>query len=199
MGLHGRGRRGAGCTSAGTLLATLAVLAFVLVFALAAPVGSYGASLAPVGLGGLQEAMPVRAARVAGAGARALRKLREPGISLTPSTSEAYWACPESSCEAIIDPSPLTVEAGGREQFELPDGKELEGGGVKGGYDPQDLQSAYKIPTSGGEGETVALVDAYGYPSAEEDLAVYFDLCCARHRSNYVASRVMSRWGGRRR
>ncbi len=173
MGLHGRGRRGARCTSADTLLATLAVLAFVLVFALAAPVGSYGASLAPVSLGSLQEVTPVRTPRAAGRGAGALRKPREPGISLTPSTSEAYWACPESSCEAIIDPSPLTVEAGGREQFELPDGKKLEGGGVKGGYDPQDLQSAYKIPTSGGEDETVALVDAYGYPTAEEDLAVY--------------------------
>jgi hypothetical protein len=169
-GLHGRGRRRARCTSTDTLLAALA---FVLVLALAAPVGSYGASLTPVSLSGLQEVTPARTLPAGGRGANALRKPREPGISLTQSASEAYWACPESSCEAIVDPAPLTVETGGRKQFELPDGKKLEGGGVKGGYDPQDLQSAYKIPTSGGEDETIALVDAYGYPTAEEDLAVY--------------------------
>ncbi len=172
-GLHGRGerpgRRRASCTSADTRLAMIAVL----VFALAAPAGSYGASLAPVSLSSLQEVTHGRAPRVAGQGAGALRKRREPGVSLVPSTSEAYWACPESSCEAILEPAPLTVEVGGREQFALPGGKLLEGSGVKGGYDPQDLQSAYKIPASGGEDETVALVDAFGYPTAEEDLAVY--------------------------
>jgi alpha-tubulin suppressor-like RCC1 family protein len=172
-GLHGRGRRRARCTSAGTLHAMLAALALAMVFALAAPVGSYGASLAPVSLSGLQEVTPARAVPAAGPDAGALRKPREPGIALTPSTGEAYWACPESSCEAILDPAPVTVEVGSRKQLELPDGKKLEGGGVKGGYDPQDLQSAYKIPTSGGEDETIALVDAYGYPTAEEDLAVY--------------------------
>jgi alpha-tubulin suppressor-like RCC1 family protein len=172
-GLHGRGRRRARRTLVGALLSMLAALAFMIIPALVAPVVSYGASLAPVGLSGLQEVTPTPALRAAGQGAGAMRKPREPGISLTPSASEPYWACPESSCEAIVDPAPLTVDAGGRDRFELPDGKKLEGGGVKGGYDPQDLQSAYKIPTSGGEDETIALVDAYGYPTAEEDLAVY--------------------------
>ncbi|HEY2510937.1 MAG TPA: S53 family peptidase [Polyangiaceae bacterium] len=42
------------------------------------------------------------------------------------------------------------------------------------GYGPADLQSAYKLPSSsGGQGMTVAIVDAYGYPNAEADLAVY--------------------------
>lgn len=39
------------------------------------------------------------------------------------------------------------------------------------GYGPQDLQSAYKIPF--GNGTKVAIVDAYGYPHASSDLAVY--------------------------
>ncbi|MFD8006619.1 S53 family peptidase [Streptomyces mirabilis] len=42
------------------------------------------------------------------------------------------------------------------------------------GYGPASLQSAYNLPsTSGGSGQTVAIVDAYDDPSAEADLAVY--------------------------
>ncbi len=42
------------------------------------------------------------------------------------------------------------------------------------GYGPADLQSAYGLPSAtGGSGQTIAIVDAYDYPSAEADLAVY--------------------------
>ena len=41
------------------------------------------------------------------------------------------------------------------------------------GYGPGDLASAYNLPSGGGEGATVALVDAFDDPSAESDLAVY--------------------------
>ena len=42
------------------------------------------------------------------------------------------------------------------------------------GYTPQDLQSAYALPSDdGGAGMTVAVVDAYDDPSAEADLATY--------------------------
>jgi IPT/TIG domain/FG-GAP repeat len=99
-----------------------------------------------------------------------------PVISTTPSTTKPYWACPHEACEAIIDPPPL--RASGR--YELPQGETgetpgplLEGGGERGGYDPQDLQSAYRIPTSGGEDQTIALVDAFGYEAAEADLNKY--------------------------
>jgi subtilase family serine protease len=40
-------------------------------------------------------------------------------------------------------------------------------------YGPSDLQSAYNVPASGGQGVTVAIVDAQDYPTAEADLAVY--------------------------
>lgn len=40
------------------------------------------------------------------------------------------------------------------------------------GYGPADLRSAYGI-TSNGSGTTIAIVDAYGYPNAESDLATY--------------------------
>ncbi|HEX5237162.1 MAG TPA: S53 family peptidase [Sphingomicrobium sp.] len=41
------------------------------------------------------------------------------------------------------------------------------------GYSPLNLQSAYKVSGSGGAGYTIAVVDAFGDPSAESDLGVY--------------------------
>jgi subtilase family serine protease len=44
------------------------------------------------------------------------------------------------------------------------------------GYGPGDLQAAYALAGAaarGGTNETIALVDAYDYPNAESDLAVY--------------------------
>ena len=41
------------------------------------------------------------------------------------------------------------------------------------GYSPSDLRSAYKVTGSGTSSTRVAIVDAYGYPNAESDLAVY--------------------------
>jgi hypothetical protein len=41
------------------------------------------------------------------------------------------------------------------------------------GFGPTDLISAYKLPTSGGTGQTVAIVDAQDDPNAEADLGVY--------------------------
>lgn len=42
------------------------------------------------------------------------------------------------------------------------------------GYGPSDIQSAYSLPSStAGSGQTVAIVDAYDLPTAENDLGVY--------------------------
>ena len=42
------------------------------------------------------------------------------------------------------------------------------------GYGPTDLQAAYALPSDdGGDGMTVAIVDAYDDPNAERDLATY--------------------------
>lgn len=46
-------------------------------------------------------------------------------------------------------------------------------GGPTGGYGPADLQSAYNLPTVGGAGQTVAIVDAYDDPNAEADMNAY--------------------------
>ncbi len=96
------------------------------------------------------------------------------GYSLTPSKTTPYTPCPPGGsmieCNIVIDPPAVKTSAG----FQLPGGGPLfEGGGELGGYDPTDLRSAYGIPSSGGTGETVAVVEAYGYADAESDLAKY--------------------------
>ena len=90
-------------------------------------------------------------------------------VQATPSATKPHWACPTSACEAIIDPHPLLHGS----HFVLPDGKVLEGGGEEGALDPADLRSAYKISASGGAGQTIAVDDEGGYPTAEADLAKY--------------------------
>ncbi len=50
-------------------------------------------------------------------------------------------------------------------------GRVVDGSGA---YGPSDIQSAYNLPSSTkGKGQTVALIDAFGYPRAESDLAKY--------------------------
>jgi subtilase family serine protease len=41
------------------------------------------------------------------------------------------------------------------------------------GFSPADLRSAYNITGQGSSATTIAIVDAYGYATAESDLAVY--------------------------
>jgi subtilase family serine protease len=41
------------------------------------------------------------------------------------------------------------------------------------GLTPADIQDAYRLPTSGGDGRTVALVESKDYPNLESDLATY--------------------------
>jgi subtilase family serine protease len=69
----------------------------------------------------------------------------------------------------IVDPPARRTARG----FVLPGGVLAEGSGEEGGYSPEDLRSAYKIPRTGGAGQTVAVIMAFGYPEAETDLAVY--------------------------
>src|SRR5207248_4344741 len=44
---------------------------------------------------------------------------------------------------------------------------------VPSGFGPADLKDAYKLPSTGGSGITVAIVDAQDDPNAEADLAKY--------------------------
>jgi streptogramin lyase len=96
-------------------------------------------------------------------------------ISLTPSTTEPYTPCPPAAglaaeCNMVIDPALVRTASG----YQLPSGAPLVGGtGVEGGFSPKDLQSAYALTKSGGTGQTVAVVDAYGDKAVNGDLAEY--------------------------
>ncbi len=184
MGLGRMGLKTARRTDAGEVAFRL-VRSLALVGALVAPLGGSlarpsAAAADPLGLSGF--AAPLSSSPVAGPAAAALHaavraeKARVKGVSLAPSAVEPHWGCPEGTCDELIDPAPRAERVGGRLRYfpSAEAGKSpYEGGGVDGGFDPQDLQSAYKIPTAGGEDETVAVVDAYGYSAAEADLAIY--------------------------
>jgi hypothetical protein len=49
----------------------------------------------------------------------------------------------------------------------------LEGSGEYGGLAPTDLRAAYRLPATGGSGQTVAIVDAFNDPNAQADLQKY--------------------------
>ena len=52
-------------------------------------------------------------------------------------------------------------------------GKGARSQGLPAGFGPSDLRSAYKITVVGSSTTIVAVVDSFGYPNAETDLAVY--------------------------
>jgi len=105
-------------------------------------------------------------------------------VASHPSAVEPFFACPPQGrsvhCDLIADPSrgadargPVAAGAitSGPEQ---PISPALAGHGVEGGYSPDDLRSAYNLPsTSTGSGQTVAIVDAFDDPNAESDLKTY--------------------------
>jgi streptogramin lyase len=57
--------------------------------------------------------------------------------------------------------------------FEISGVEGFDGAGEKGGLSPENLRSAYKLPSSGGSGRTIAIVDAFNDPNAESDLKAY--------------------------
>jgi Subtilase family len=105
-------------------------------------------------------------------------------VSASPSSTSPYSVCPRVShhaaCALIEDPTrgsrargPVAAGAitAGPEQEVSP---ALSGSGVEGGYSPEDLRSAYDLPSkSAGAGQTVAVVDAYDDPDAESDMNAY--------------------------
>jgi IPT/TIG domain/Subtilase family len=155
-GLPGRTVAAPASVSTATRGRRLLALSVLLVTVLSGSVVATGAASAasPTGTPALQGKLHLRK-RALGAGKSATR---------------SHWACPEGACDAIIAPRPVRKADG----YALPQGgRLLEGGGELGGLDPAELRSAYNIPTSGGASQTIALIDAFGYPAAEADLATY--------------------------
>ena len=82
----------------------------------------------------------------------------------------ATAAVGEAACHAVV-----LVDANG--QRVNPMGQPLGQAGTSpttiSGKTPSDIQSAYKLTGLNSGGRTVAIVDAYGYPNAQRDLATY--------------------------
>jgi hypothetical protein len=121
------------------------------------------------------------------------------GFSLMRSTTEPYAACPPAgagrmACQVIVFPFAALRSPGGVAATPSSAGANTSAsaateanpaaivcnGGVRcgdgpyGGYSPADLRAAYRLPsTTGGAGQTVAIVDAYDDPNAESDMNVY--------------------------
>ena len=99
------------------------------------------------------------------------------------SKSHPYFACAahrKTHCHLIVDPTRGTRRNGPVSAGAITAGPELEtspalkGHGVEGGFSPEDLRKAYKLPsTSAGTNQTVAVVDAFDDPNAEADLNAY--------------------------
>ncbi|HTZ62731.1 MAG TPA: S8 family serine peptidase [Solirubrobacteraceae bacterium] len=105
-------------------------------------------------------------------------------IASNRSTTEPYFSCPPEGtrpeCDAIEDPTSGVAARGPLAAGAITKGPEqqvspaLSGNGFGGGYSPENLRSAYNLPsTSTGFRQTVAVVDAYDDPDAESDLKVY--------------------------
>jgi virginiamycin B lyase len=88
-------------------------------------------------------------------------------------TQQPFTACRDlasgdPTCEAIAVP---TVATSSGEAV----GPEFQGSGELGGFDPKDLLEIYKLPDTGGSGQTVAIVDPDNDLDAESDLKKYRD------------------------
>jgi hypothetical protein len=104
-------------------------------------------------------------------------------VGLAPPNLELARVCPpatstQAQCLSALDPtsasSPLSVPAGASPAACFIGENEYCGAGLAHGFSPQDLESAYKLPSAtAGSGQTVAIVDAYDDPNAQADLSVY--------------------------
>jgi Subtilase family len=105
-------------------------------------------------------------------------------IASSPSIVTPFFVCPKQTrharCQLIQDPTRGSRRRGPLAEGAITTGPEQQvspafyGGGVEGGYSPEDLRSAYDLPaSSAGSGRTVAVVDAYDDPHAEADLNEY--------------------------
>ncbi|WP_329454133.1 Kelch repeat-containing protein [Streptomyces sp. NBC_01497] len=115
-----------------------------------------------------------RALALLGAVALAVLGVTAPAASAGPAPA----APAAGSGEASYKPVCGTPEAGQFACFALrrtdvSAARGLRAAAAPAGYGPTDLQSAYNLPSDGGAGQTIAIVDAYDDPAAESDLALY--------------------------
>jgi subtilase family serine protease len=84
--------------------------------------------------------------------------------SATPAKGHAH-------CLALIRTDPAAAAATAKMASAAKGG--VNANATPSGYAPSDIRSAYALTNSSSSGRTVAIVDAYDDPTAEQDLAVY--------------------------
>jgi hypothetical protein len=102
-----------------------------------------------------------------------------PGSATAPAANAPRPLTVRHSCATPAAPGYAACDALHVTGGTLANGDSVGQGGVQAptaaplGYGPADLRDAYRLPATGGNGRTVAVVDAYDDPDAEADLSVY--------------------------
>lgn len=103
-------------------------------------------------------------------------RVNSPGVTLDPGASPSASEASGQSMRLIhakVCPSAAPGEARCHSLVRVDDsGQPLSSRGPSG-YTPANLRLAYGLPTIGGTGQTIAIVDAFDDPNAESDLAAY--------------------------
>ncbi|MFJ9097649.1 putative Ig domain-containing protein [Streptomyces sp. NPDC102405] len=100
------------------------------------------------------------------------KALTEPARQTFHSTGKAGQKVPTTHLCATAEPGHASCFAQRRTDIKQRLASALAAA-APSGLSPANLHSAYNLPTSGGSGLTVAVVDAYNDPNAESDLATY--------------------------
>ncbi len=103
------------------------------------------------------------------------KALTAPGAQAVHSTGKAGQKVPTTTCAAPRRPADATCSAQRRTDIKqkLAAAISPNAAAAVSGLSPANLHSAYHLPSTGGSGLTVAVVDAYNDPNAESDLATY--------------------------
>ena len=139
----------------------LVVLAVVLATLMSLCLGSVGAAQAATTTTAAKATANAAAAPKARASSSTTEEIKPPSCD-TPQAPPKPGAFPSAHCDAV----PLTDSAGDVAV------RPAVAGPPSTALGPQQIQSAYDLPDAGA-GETVAIVDAYGYSAAEADLGVF--------------------------
>ncbi|HEY3481782.1 MAG TPA: peptidase S8, partial [Streptomyces sp.] len=114
--------------------------------------------------------------RPALAGVAALAATLATGLGLLPAAAHAAPLSTGPTATASPHRACADTPAGTAHCLAVGSDDAQSGKGVRAaapsGYGPADIQAAYALP-QGGDGTTVAIVDAYDDPNAESDLATY--------------------------
>ena len=119
------------------------------------------------------------AARRAGLALTAAAGLAVAGFALSPAAGAApavHGLTTARSCAVSTHPGVMACKAlkvtSGVNSLAM-SARSVNPAATPSGYGPSDLHSAYGLPSTGGSGATVAIVDAYDDPNAEADVAKY--------------------------